>query len=159
MIAENIYSALKVLTDRLSDSGIDWVLVGSTSLAMQGMDFNPGDIDVLTDKDGAFAINNLLKDFITEGVSLKENGKFESYIGSFKINGVQVEVMGDLQIKDPEENPWVEADDFPKKTLVQYKDLRIPCFDLEHEYLAYSRMGRKEKADKIRKFLDQGVSS
>jgi hypothetical protein len=159
MLSENIYSVLKTLTDRFSGNDINWVLVGSVSLALQGMDIKPNDIDILTDRSGALAMDDLLKDFVKKRVLLRESHNFKSYFGTFAINSVGVEIMGDLQIKNPDANPWVETDNLSKKIFVQYKDLKIPCFGLEHEYLAYSRMGREEKADKIKRFLEKAGSN
>ena len=74
-----IVEALKVITRRLRDAKIKWVLVGSTSLALQGVDVSPKDIDILTDKDGAFEINKLLKEYEVKSVQFKTSDLFESF--------------------------------------------------------------------------------
>lgn len=44
MISSKNITALKTLHDKLS--GIDWRLIGSTNLALQGVDIETKDIDV-----------------------------------------------------------------------------------------------------------------
>lgn len=62
MIAKDAAECLQILCARLSNQDVAWVLVGSTSLALQRVDVTPRDIDILTDEAGAYKINELLKD-------------------------------------------------------------------------------------------------
>lgn len=77
---------------------VKWALDGSTSLALQGIDVKPHDIDILTDRDGAIKIQDGLKEYNEVPISHSSNGKYDSYFGIFKVNGIKVEVMGDLRV-------------------------------------------------------------
>jgi D-hexose-6-phosphate mutarotase len=70
---------------------------GSLSLALQGIDVEPHDIDLLTDRQGAYRINAMLKKYEKKRVGYSETEKLSSYFGVFEIQGVKVEVMGDYR--------------------------------------------------------------
>ncbi len=55
--------ALKLVCARLGGLGIRWALVGSSGLALRGVDVEPHDIDILTDEGGAYGIDRLLSEF------------------------------------------------------------------------------------------------
>ena len=51
---KEIIEALKKVYDKLIETNILWVLSGSVSLAIQGVDVEPrNDIDILTDESGS----------------------------------------------------------------------------------------------------------
>jgi len=59
---KEIIEALKKVYDKLIETNILWVLSGSVSLAIQGVDVEPrNDIDILTDESGSEKIYLLLK--------------------------------------------------------------------------------------------------
>lgn len=60
MINQKIIEALKIINQKLKNRRIKWVLVGSVSLALQGVKISPKDIDILTNKKDVFKINKLL---------------------------------------------------------------------------------------------------
>lgn len=90
MIDSKIITALRIICDKLMQSDISWVLVGSTSLALQRVNITPQDIDILTDKDGAYKINKLLKDYEVKPVEYCQSERFQSHLGEFRINNVKV---------------------------------------------------------------------
>ncbi len=66
--------ALKIIYSALKDSKIIWALTGSTSFILQGMDFNFNDIDIRTNKEGAYEIEKFLKDNENQNmIKLEEN--------------------------------------------------------------------------------------
>ncbi|MGP6207713.1 nucleotidyltransferase domain-containing protein [Cuniculiplasma sp. SKW3] len=77
---------------------VKWALDGSTSLALQGIDVKPHDIDILTDSEGAVKIQEVLKEYNEIPITHSSNGKYDSYFGIFRVNGIKVEVMGDLRV-------------------------------------------------------------
>ena len=93
MIPENTFQALKIISEKLNGKGINWVLIGSTNHALQGVDVKPNDIDILTDKEGAYAIGEALKEYVIEEVHIKESETMKSHYGKFNINDVEVEIL------------------------------------------------------------------
>lgn len=80
MVSANILSLLKIVYDRIYNQGIFWILSGSTSLAMQGVDVKiNNDIDILTDKVGTRKIDKLLSDFRIRKSDYSSTDKYKSH--------------------------------------------------------------------------------
>ncbi|MBN2016366.1 hypothetical protein JW766_06085 [Candidatus Dojkabacteria bacterium] len=129
---------------------------GTTSLVIQGIDMNVDDIDILCNKKAASQANKLLHDYCVVKVSYKESDKFKSYYGKFKINGIQVEVMGEWQIRDSKGN-WSDPFNASKDTItfIQTKGQLVPVTRIETELKMFSLMGRWNAFHKIKKQVTQ----
>ena len=97
MIPEPLMKAILVLNGKIPSS-IKWAVDGSTSLALQGLDVMPQDIDILTDSEGAYRIQEVLKDYAVRPISHTSTDRYDSHFGTFNVNGTMVEVMGDLKV-------------------------------------------------------------
>ncbi|MBR9689957.1 MAG: hypothetical protein GOV01_03615, partial [Candidatus Altiarchaeota archaeon] len=142
MLPKKNYDALKTILEAVRGHKINWMVIGSTNLALQGIDIHARDIDILTTKEGALALNGILANFVVEPVKLSENKKFRSWFGKFNVNGCEVEVIGDLQSYDPGGDLWGETEDFKDKITVKFHELKVPCISLKKEYDAYIRLGK-----------------
>ena len=144
-----------LLYTRLKDTEICWAITGSMGMAIQGMDLEINDIDLQSDREGAYEIQNLFPEYVTERVQLLERDITRSHFGRMDIMGVRVELMGDMAHRDAGQG-WGDPPDLSCLIhWVEFEDMKLPVMDLEHEYTAYQRLGRPEKAAKIRAFLDQ----
>jgi len=85
MVNKKLIDALKQIARDLSTHKIKWVLVGSLSLALQGVRIDPKDIDILTDKEGALKLNKIWEKYKIKNVEFGETDRFRSYFGKFKI--------------------------------------------------------------------------
>jgi hypothetical protein len=132
---------------------IHWAVTGSLGMALHGMQMEIHDIDIQTDKDGAFEIERRLVNYLLKIVHFRASAQIRSYYGLFEINGIKVEVMGDLQhlIADQKwgEPVCVEQN----RDWVDYEGKHIPVMTLEHEIEAYTLYGRAEKVEKMKRFL------
>jgi hypothetical protein len=54
---------------QIKDNRNGWVITGSLGMALQGMDIDVHDIDIQTNKEGAYEIESKLKQFSTTPVS------------------------------------------------------------------------------------------
>ncbi len=155
MIETRFLSVLREIHSRLKDSGIDWAITGSLGMALQGMDLEVHDIDLQTDAAGARAIAHLFTGFVIRPIAFKASGQIRSLLGAFQMQGVVVEIIGDMQRRLPsglwEEPVRVQA----HRLWVERDGMRLPVLSLEHEYEAYLQMGRTEKARLIRAWLDR----
>jgi hypothetical protein len=152
MLPEVYIDVLQKIYDKLNVLNIDWVITGSTSFIIQGVPLEPNDIDIQADKQGAYQIEECFKEFVTSKVSLSNNGKISSYFGCLEIDGIKVEIMGDIQKNVDGE--WEEPVDLRKyKKSIILKDMNLPVLDLKYEYKAYMKMGRIEKALLLKKFI------
>ena len=69
------------------------------------------------------------------------------------IEGIKVEIMGDIQkrlIDGIWENP-VDLEQY--KRIVEVEGMQVPVLSLEYEYQAYLKLGRIGKAEMLRKWL------
>ena len=152
---EKIGLALKFVAKRLSHENIKWILVGSAGLCLQGIDIKPNDLDILTDKNGAYEMGRLFKEFEIQPVKYSESDKFASHIGKFNIKNISVEVMGGLKIKH--KSKW--KNDFVRCSkdmfFIAYEGIKIPVSSLKIQAENYRMLGRWAKAKKIEILLNQ----
>ena len=140
MISKKLLIALKTIHEKLKDEKINWVLIGSTNLALQGIKIRPRDIDILTDKKGAFEINRLLKEYEFKPVKFSRFKLFgPQYFGEFKVGGIKVEVIGRLKKKKL------------LTKIVEIDGMNLPVVSLEEEFKAYEALRRKKDFSKIKK--------
>ena len=97
MLNPTFVEVLKLISENIP-SNIKWAVDGSTSLALQGIDVTPRDIDILTDHEGAIRIQESLKRYNVVPISHSSNEKYDSYFGTFKMKSIKVDVMGDLRV-------------------------------------------------------------
>ncbi len=98
MIPTRVLRVLAILAEKLESSKTSWAVTGSTSLALQGVDLVPNDIDIMTDETGAYNIANLFKEHIVSPVRFKRSPKYESHFGRLEVDGVTIEIMGNLRV-------------------------------------------------------------
>ncbi len=149
---EKILKALELICRRLNCSGVRWVVGGSASLALQGVEVLPEDIDIITDMEGAYRMQEILGDFIVEPVRFSSNEVFSSHYGVFEVEGVRVEVMGELRIRAGSE--WVNLSKRLENPLyVNILDLMVPVSRLEDHLRSYRLLNRPKDREKIQKIL------
>jgi hypothetical protein len=125
-------------------------LAGSLSLALQGVNVEAHDIDLLTDRQGAFRINAMLKKYEKQKVDYSETEKVSSFLGVFEIQGVKVEVMGDY--RERQGTKWVSLSKrLAKPKIIEVDGMRIPVSPLEDQLASYRRSARPKDAEKVRK--------
>ncbi|AFK86138.1 MULTISPECIES: nucleotidyltransferase domain-containing protein [Thermoanaerobacterium] len=147
-------NVLRKIYEKLNDTNINWVITGSTAFAIQGIPFKPNDVDIQTDKEGAYKIEECFKEFVIAKVCFSSNGKISSHFGRLEIDGIKVEIMGDIQKNI--NGTWEEPVNLEKyKRYITLQDMRIPVLDLEYECEAYLKMGRVEKVILIKKYINQ----
>jgi len=147
-------SALRILVTSLEATRIQWAVTGSLGFALQGVPVTVHDIDLQTDKQGAYAIERTFSGFSARKVVYSPKERIRSYYGALEVEGVEVEIMGDLQ-KRLESGAWEEPVDIEGwKRWVSVDDLLVPVMDLGYEHEAYLRMGRVERAELLRSWLE-----
>ncbi|MFA4873652.1 MAG: hypothetical protein WC659_07050 [Patescibacteria group bacterium] len=150
MLKKKIINTLNIICRTLKGKKIKWVLIGSTSLALQGVRITPEDIDILTDKKGALAIGKLFKKYEIAPVVFGRTELFESYFGKFDINRTNVEVMGNLREKL--DNQWTSLSKrLASPKLIEINKMKIPVSPLITQLNAYEKLGRKKDALRVKK--------
>lgn len=151
-IKQELIEVSKIIYNKLINSNINWVLTGSFSFAIRGLETNIGDIDIQTDSNGAYEIEKLFKDHIHKKVEHKQSENIRSHFGSLLINDITIEIMGDIEKKL--DNIWIEPPNLKVlKEIINFEGMSIPVLSLEYEADAYLKMGRNEKAKKIKELI------
>lgn len=158
-IPERHVEVLRMLTARLPVSEINWALTGSTSFALQGIPLQVNDIDVQTDKGGAYEIESRFSEYSHRKVTFSTADIIKSHFGALLIKDLEVEIMGAVQ-KRTEDGSWeepVKVEQYRK--YVTLRDFSVPVLDLHYEQQAAKRLGRLRKADVIKHYIDEEQES
>jgi hypothetical protein len=152
MIPASFLTLLKTLSESLSTADINWALTGSTSFALQGVSIQPKDIDIQTDEKGAYAIERMFTGSMTEPVSYSSNGFMRSHFGKLSMDGIDVEIMGDIE--KLVDGQW-EGTPYLKEITrwIHVDGIQLPVLFLEYEVEAYRKMGRIKKAAMLAEHL------
>ena len=157
MIDISYSKAMRRIYKSLQDRPVNWVVTGSFSFALQGVPVTPQDIDLQTDLPGAMAIEQLLSKYVVQKVKFSTDEKIRSHFGELLINGVKVEIMGDVQ-KRNEDGSWEKPVDLDEhKQFVEFRGMTIPVLALEYEYEAYMKLGRFERAQILKETLERSI--
>lgn len=154
MIDSKYLEVLRKICARLNDSNVNWAITGSLGFAIQGVPIEPNDIDIQTDEVGAYEIEHIFSEFVTQKVTFSSADRIRSHFGVLMIDGIKVEIMGDIQ-KRLDNGMWEEPVDLGYyKRIVEFKGIQLPVLSLEYEYQAYLKLGRFERAEMLRKWLN-----
>lgn len=154
LIPEPHRKAVLLLCRKLPLSEVNWALTGSTSFALQGVPIDVNDIDVQTDKRGAYRIEKRLSEFTVRKVKFSSTDRIRSHFGALMIEGVEVEIMGAVQKKMAGEK-WEDPIEVSRlREFVELKDNKVPVLNLEYEYRAALRLGRPEKAALLKSYIE-----
>lgn len=138
--------ALATLRETLEPEPVTWALTGSTSFALQGVPVEPGDIDIQTSREGAYAIAECFAEDVVEPVSFSATDRVRSHFGRLVVAGVPVEVMGGVQ-KRRRDGTWEPPVDVAEhRETVDDAGITLPVLSIEYEAHAYERLGRPERA-------------
>ena len=152
IIQKEYIEILKTLYKELIKTNIIWVLTGSLSFAIRGLDTSIGDIDIQTDKHGAYELQKIFKKYREINVEFKQTEKIRSYFGSIKMKNIKIEIMGDIEKKI--KNEWTTAPDLVLlKENIEFLGMKIPVLPIEYEADAYFNMGRIDKANKLKELI------
>jgi len=155
MIEPRYLDTLRIIHARLKDCRAKWVVTGSLGMALQGMNIEVHDIDIQTDQQGAYEIESKFPEYVVAPVHYSESERIRSHFGKLEMDGVKVEIMGDVQ-KRVDEQTWEEPVQVEhNRHWVEIAGMQIPVLSLEYEYQAYLKLGRVEKAEILREWLQK----
>lgn len=153
MISTKHLHALKIIKEIFTDNSIEWKLVGSSGLALQGVMIEPKDIDIGISRDNIDQVQNLLREYCLQPIQFSSTDKFRSFIGKFELLGIKVEIMADLEICV--DDTWVRSLSMDEPvTFIPMDGCTFPCVSLPVSYITYLKMGRMETAERIKSVLD-----
>jgi hypothetical protein len=151
MLPDNFIKSIKLITSELQNKNIKWALVGTTNLALQGLDVKPNDLDIVTFANHIQVFERIFKDYIIKPLTKKissTKGCPDYYILMLSINGVEIEVMGEF-----ETNVYFSKVGRGEIEEIDLEGMRIPCLNLSSEANAYEKLGRNKKVEMIKDFI------
>lgn len=136
-------SVLRRLAGELGRAGLEYKVAGGASAALHGVWLPVKDLDLEMGAEQVYRFQQLYQGYVTQPVALSESDQFRSYFGKFEIEGVKIDVMGDLQRWEGErwQPTWTRTLD-----LIDLEGTPVRVSWLEEETLAYIRRGRLERA-------------
>jgi hypothetical protein len=146
-------NTLRIIHDKVGKTDIIWAVTGSLGFALQGIPVSPHDIDIQTDKNGAYRIGDLLAEYVVEMVSYSSTDEVRSYFGVLSIGSIRCEIIGDIE-KRLDNGTWSPAPDLRDHIhYVEVDKMRIPVLSLQYECQAYKQLGRYDKALMLHQWL------
>ena len=136
-----------------------WALMGSLASVLQGIEnYRPPDIDLVTSMEGAYIMEGCVANFgaTVRPVARSSAGPYTSYFGIFEVNGIKVEVMGDLEIHVADAH-LVATDHWSRWServrILHFRDSHIPVVPLEWQLVANAMLNRPERVSGISEYL------
>jgi hypothetical protein len=152
MLPENILQALRAVYGRIQNKGVLWILTGSASLSIQGVDVKINDLDILTDKEGSQKIDGLLSCFRAKKPVYSATEKYRSFFGAYLVEGVRVEVFGQFQYK-MKDGSWSKQNHLNKAFAKEFEGMDLSLLPLGQELQEYESTGNPGKVLKIKQVL------
>lgn len=149
MLNQNFIDTLKLVANRLTSNGFIWAVIGSTNLALQGVDIVPRDMDIISTMDVLPKIKSIFPEYEVAEMEERVSATSGSYWRVvMHINDIEIEVLG-------EKENGIYADRLlaGHKVDVTIDGVNISCLALESELQAYRDTGRQNRVDLIENFL------
>lgn len=156
-LPEQHSQVLAFLIKKIYPAGLQWALTGSASLRLQGVKVSVNDLDLQTDAQTVYVLEQKLAEFIKVPVHVWNSEHTLSHHGQAEINGLQVELLGDMRHRSPAGILEPAVDIASVRVWVNWRDLQVPVLSLRHEALAYEKMGRMQKAELIRSTIEKEI--
>jgi len=145
--------ALEIIALTLNAEKMNFKVVGGTVAALYGISTPVKDIDIELSAEDSYRFQELFAGYLIEPISLSDNGEHRSHFGKFEINGIPVDIMGDLHRR--EEGRWIPTYTLTRAAL-KLNGIAIHVPWLEEETLAYIRRGKMKRAGLCLPHCDQG---
>jgi len=99
----------------------------------------------LTDSEGVDVISDLFKNEQIKSIEKRPSDIWDSYLGTFLMNDIEVEVMRSLKVRSCLDNQWYCLQHLLElRKLVTVDDVIVPVVPLQQLLSAYKKAGRKK---------------
>ena len=148
-------AVLQMIALELDGTAINWAVTGSCSLALQGVPVAVHDIDLRTTARDAYRIQCVFQPYLKRPVTFTTTERVRSHWGALEMNGIQVEIIGDMQhlLADGAWEPLVDLNSF--KVDIEIDGVQLPVMSLPFLYDAYQLLGRADKVALLQTWLER----
>jgi hypothetical protein len=147
------FEALLCDLARRFPAGARWALTCGSALTLHGLDYEPSDLDFFGDSDSAERLGRALHGLpIVFPMELRHSAMISSYWGRFRVNGTDVDIVGDFTVdRDRERYAWNAAHPcWDRLEVVKVRGVGIPLFSLEDLLVLYMVLpGEQRKIGRI----------
>jgi hypothetical protein len=145
--------ALHALYERLNAQPGNWAITASCCLALQGVPVTVRDVDLATDREGAYRIEQLFAAEMVRPVQLATAEKIRSHFGTFLLQGYIFEIIGDCQYRNAV-GGWSKTVDLnAHKRFILLEEMALPVLTLAYEVGSYVKLDRTEKVKLLEEYL------
>lgn len=149
MITKEFRDAIKIIHEKLEKNNIKWALIGSTNMAVQGINVTPRDMDIVVQLKDLSRIQEIFSGYRASAMrKLKPMTQEPGWEVRALIKKVFIQFLGER-----------DTGEYVSKLLanelieVKIDRIKVPCFTLDAEAKCYSETNREPKARLIRMFL------
>lgn len=131
-----------------------WIVAGGMANRYNGLLITTSDIDILTTNRIALEMDKVLSPYRLKNMLYSENDKFASTFGQYKIDGVLVEIVGDLVIKGKfQYNLLVDDVILDKALKLDFDGYQVNVEPLEESFFVDTILGRTKRVLSIYEYL------
>jgi hypothetical protein len=136
----NALTAIQPLLNRVTK---DWMLIGTTSLYLQGYALNPKDVDILCSTNDVDLINKKLLAYQKPVEENLSQDKFRSLFSRYNLDGIVIELMGNLEVKTA--TGWVNVfENIKQIEIVLFHDLIFKVPSKADQIMIYNLFNREK---------------
>jgi hypothetical protein len=151
--------ALRAFVRSMDGSDVWWFLVGSGGLAVRGLDIAPGDLDIVTDRDGIYALTQIFKDQLLEPV-VEGRGWFFCELAARLFLHARIDVVGNVRgaVDDPQPRPF-GPEAASRIEMVEWDGFEIPVAPLDLQLVDELSRSRRASAAQILRAMEMDAAS
>lgn len=147
-IKERIIETLAEIGDCLRNVEAEWCIIGASAMILSGIQITETfDIDILTTDRGADEFQHSLREYMEINPVTKEDELFRSNFARFKLPLMNIEAMGNLQVK--KDNVWHDVH-VNSLHYLQVGDLIVNVPTISEMKRILWLFGRKKDLERIR---------
>lgn len=150
-LPDNFIKTIKEIAQKLQDKDINWAIIGSTNMALHGIDIAPKDLDITTNLEGLGIISDIFSEHKVGEPVVKQpeiEGYKEFTEQTLELNGVEVQICGEYE-DDIYYRSFIDGE----IEEIDIEGVKVPVFSLKAEARAYRITKRKNKAKIIEDWL------
>ncbi len=151
MLNKNFKEIIKIICNSMNREKIKFALIGSSNLALQGINLKPKDLDFVVKLKDLKRISKFFSEYLISDIKkLPQMTNEPAWDVKLKINDVNVQFLGERN------NGEYVSKLLRNRIIYLYVDnIKVCCFTLEAEAQAYSETNREKKAKIIREYLER----